>query len=382
VATQQRMRQHLRDTAVPAALIAVGLLTLPFVDRISAVDRPVDGLAAALVVATGAVTAPRRWWPVPCLIAAAVSTSTYLTVGYPYGPILFALATCVYAVARHRPPARAAAWSGLALAVLLVHLVANEASLPGLAGLAPGSAWVAIPFTLGVARRMVAEAQARERTQAERRIVDAERLRLAQEVHDVVGHGLAAIQMQADIALHLREKRPGQAHEALAAISSASSEALTELRATLAAITPDRRARHQGGDSRAPTPGLARVTDLCTRVRAAGVAVDLTVEGTPRPLPSAADVVAYRVLQEALTNVVKHSAHPRAQVAIAHHPQAVELLVANQDLDTGHIDGFGITGMRRRVEHLGGTLTAGHGPTGVDMFEVHAVIPRGRQEAP
>ena len=360
----------MKDAAVPTLLVVVGLVALPFQNGTSTLDRPVDALAAVLVAATGAVTALRRRWPEVTLIAVAAGTATYLTIGYPYGPILFSVAVCVYAVARRRDLARAAGWSAVALAVLLVHLLTNQAALPGLIALIPASAWVIVPMTLGAARRQVVEAQGRARAEAEQRIVDAERLRLAQEVHDVVGHGLAAIQIQADIALHLGDRRPEQARRALTAISAASAEALTELRAALEEIT--------GRDavSRAPTPGLARVPDLCERVRAAGVAVDLTVEGTPGPLPATADVAAYRVLQEALTNVVKHSAHPRAGVTIGHRPQCVELRVTNQALDTGHVDGFGITGMRRRVEQLGGTLTAGHG-TGT--FTVHAVIPR---EAP
>jgi len=370
------LNQRLRDAAVPVLLVTAGLVALPFVNERSTLDRPTDVLAGSLVVAAGAVTGLRRRWPVPTMIAAAVATAVYLTLGYPYGPILLSLAFCVYAVGRHRDLVRAAAWSSLALAVLLVHLLTHAAALPGVSGLVPVSGWVIIPLTVGAARRLVAQAQARERAEAQRRIVDAERLRLAQEVHDVVGHGLAAIQMQADIALHLRDRKPEQAQEALAAISAASAEALGELRATLAAITPD---DGRAAGSRAPTPGLARVADLCARVRAAGVAVDLTVDGTPGPLPAAADVVAYRVLQEAFTNVVKHSAHPRAQVTICHRPRCVELRVTNQALDAGHVDGFGITGMRRRVEQIGGTLSAGPGGHDAGTFAVHAVIPRHRE---
>jgi signal transduction histidine kinase len=351
----------MKDAAVPALLLLVGLGTLPFLNGISTLDRPVDLLAAALVAATAALTVLRLRWPEATLLAVSAVTATYLSIGYPYGPVLFAVAVCVYSVARHRDLARAAAWSAAALAVLLVHLLTNQAALPGLVALIPASGWVIVPLTIGAARRQVVEAQARTRAEAERRIVDAERLRLSQEVHDVVGHGLAAIQIQADIALHLGDRKPEQAREALTAISVASAEALTELRAALSA-TPG-----------APMPGLDRVPDLCDRVRSAGVAVDLTVEGVPGPLPAGADLAAYRVLQEALTNVVKHSAHPRAGVTIGHRPRCVELRVTNQALDSGHVDGFGITGMRRRVEQLGGTLTAGHG---AGTFAVHAVIPR------
>ncbi|MGK5684240.1 sensor histidine kinase [Actinoplanes sp. URMC 104] len=350
---------RVRDVAVPAALAVVGVATLPVLDELRAADHTVDGTAVVLVVLAAAVTGLRRRWPGPALLAAAALTSAYLIVGYPYGPILVSFAVCVHEVARWRPLRPAAAWSVVALLVLLIH--------EPLYGLAPGLAWVVVPFTVGAARRSVAEAQARERAESERRIADAERLRVAQEVHDVVGHGLAAIQMQADIALHLRDTRPGMAHEALTAISAASSEALAELRTTLAALSH--------GEATAPTPGLARVDDLCARVRTAGVAVDLTVEGTPGPLPAAADVAAYRVLQEALTNVVKHAARPWAGVTIRHRPRSVDLRVCNDAPGAGHADGFGITGMRRRVEQVGGTLTAS---SDAGTFAVRAVIPRGR----
>ncbi|MEU4241185.1 histidine kinase [Actinoplanes sp. NPDC026619] len=346
---------------LPAALIVLGLAVLPLIDRYSTVDRPVDALAAVLVVVAGAATAARHRWPVPALLVTTASAAGYLIIGYPYGPILLSVAVSVYAVARHHRLRWAITWSTAALLVLLSHLLTGG---PGLVGLIPGTAWVIVPGTLGVARRLVVEAQQRERAETERRIVDAERLRLAQEVHDVVGHGLAAIQMQADIALHLRHTRPEMAHEALTAISAASAEALDELRATLAAVVP--------GDP-APTPALARVGELCERVRTAGVAVDLSVDGTPQPLPAAADLAAYRVLQEALTNVVRHAARPHARVTIRHRPLGVDLRVTNQALGTGHADGFGITGMRRRVEHVGGTFTAGPGE---GTFAVTAVIPR------
>ncbi|GGM43860.1 sensor histidine kinase [Dactylosporangium sucinum] len=351
---------------LPAALVAVGLVTAPYIQRFNPANRPVDAWALALIVVAGAATAFRARWPLPTLVVVVLSTTTYLTVGYPYGPIMFSVAVAVFEVARRRSLPTASLWCGGALAVLLVHLLTNSAALDGYLGLAPGSAWVAIPFTLGVARRLVVEAGTRERLEAERRLVDAERLRLAQEVHDVVGHGLAAIQMQADIALHLQRTKPDQAAVALEAISRASADALAELRTTLAEISPD-------APDRAPTPGLAHLDALVARVEAAGLTVGVVRRGTPSPVPSAVDVAAYRVLQEALTNVVKHSAHPKASVVVEHGPASLTLVVSNQNL-TGAppSEGIGITGMRRRVEHLGGTLTAAqHDRT----FEVRAILP-------
>jgi signal transduction histidine kinase len=361
-------RAVLAEGGLAVGLLLFGLITLPVVAGLRTDYTRPDGLAVALVVVAATATAARRRWPVPALVVATTATSAYLVLGYPYGPVLATVAVTVYSVARRLTPAPAAIAGAGALAVLSVHVFTNPAALDGYGGLIPAAAWVAIPFTLGVARRMVLEAGARERAESERRLVDAERLRLAQEVHDVVGHGLAAIRMQADIALHMRQTKPGQAHVALEAISRASSDALAELRATLAAITPG------VADGRAPTPGLARVDELRRRVQDAGVTVALAVHGPPRALPAAADLAAYRILQESLTNVVKHSPHPMATVEIAYRPDSVLVTVANQDLAAGaHVEGFGIAGMRRRVSHLGGTLTAGAARPGV--FEVRASIP-------
>ncbi len=363
-----------RDTLLPGVLVLLALGCAPFVDGVNRVDRELDVLGVALIVAVAATPVLCRRWPVATLALVAAGTAGYLALAFPYGPVMFALALAVYAVARRGrllPGALAALGT---FALLSAHLLTNPAALSGAGGLLPSLAWVAIPFTIGLARRLVAEAAGRERAESDRRLLDAERLRLAQEVHDVVGHGLAAIQMQADIALHLRRTRPEQAGEALEAISRASAEALAELRATLAAITPR---EHRPDESRAPTPGLARLGDLVARVTDAGVTVDAAVTGARRPLPPSVDLAAYRVLQESLTNVVKHSPHPHAVVEVGYRPGALRLRVANQDLACGpdeDADGFGIAGMHRRVTHLGGRLTAGPAPDG-SHFEVRATIP-------
>jgi len=354
-----------KSWALPAALTLFGLVSAPYIHQFSAMNHRIDGLGLGLIALAGISLAGRNRWPAATLAVVALSVSSYLLLGYPYGPVMFCLAVAVYSVARRLPLVPASIWSAGALLVLLSHLFTNKAAFSGALGLLPGSAWIVVPFTVGLARRLVVEARERERREAERRLVDGERLRLAHEVHDVVGHGLAAIQMQADIALHLRRSKPEQAHVALEAISRATADALAELRATLETITADKR----------PTPGLARVDELRRRVEDAGVSVDLTVKGTVRKLPSAVDVAAYRVLQESLTNVVKHSSHPRVTVLIEYTEKELNLEVTNQDLLGGpQVDGFGITGMRRRVTHLGGRLTAGAGEKD-GTFAVRAAIP-------
>ncbi|MDN5856891.1 MAG: histidine kinase, partial [Actinomycetia bacterium] len=335
-------RLRLLDAAVVAALTLLSVASLPVLDRMSTLDRESDAVAVVLVLLAGGVTALRGRWPLPAAAATGALVGTYLAIGYPYGPVFGFVVLSVYTAARHRPLSRSALPAAAVYLLLVVHLLTNDAALAGLAGLVPALAWVAIPFTVGAARRLVLAARARERQASERRLVDAERLRLSQEVHDVVGHGLAAIQMQADITLHLTALRPEQTRAALEAISHASRDALEELRTTLAAIHPD---RDDAAASRAPTPGLARAAELCRRVEEAGIEVRFDVEGEPHPLPGAADVAAYRVLQESLTNVLKHSAHQHAGVRIVHTAAAVTVEVTNQNLGPVPVDGIGITGM-------------------------------------
>lgn len=208
---------------------------------------------------------------------------------------------------------------------------------------------------------------------AVQRLLDAERYSVAQEVHDVVGHGLVAVQLQADIALHIDEHMPQRVREALLAISTACAQAVTELREAMATIHPAPQATHR----RAFTPALAEVEALCKRLTCTGVCtVDLRVVGQPRPLPPAVDATAYRLLQEALTNVAKHSPHPAAQVVIEYLPEQVTVQVTNQDLPAAPFaPGLGITGMRRRAVGLGGTFAAGPGPE-PRTFQVRARLPR------
>ena len=373
-----RLRRWVRPRSMDAALVGtvtvLSVVSLPAQDSTSAHDRPADVVAVVLVLLAGAATAVRARWPLAAGIVVGGLVAAYLAVGYPYGPLFGLLVLTVYAAARHRPASRSGPLAAAVYVLLAVHLWTNAAALPGPTGLLPLLAWVAIPYTVGVARRLVVDARAREREASEKRVVDAERLRLSQEVHDVVGHGLAAIQMQADITLHLSSPRPEQTRAALEAISQASGSALEDLRTTLASV-------HRDGDpaSTAPTPGLARAAELCRRVEDAGICVRLDVEGDPRPLPAAPDVVAYRVLQESLTNVIKHSAHQHATVRITHTARAVTVEVTNQDLGPAPVDGIGITGMRRRVTGLGGTFRAGPGAQG-RSFQVRATLPRSPED--
>ena len=360
------------------ALLAVTLATVGAVVSVlgeGAENRiPIDGLGVGLVAASGLALAVRRRWPFVALAMTTVLTATYLLLGYPFGMIFVSFAVAVYTVARHRPLVRSAPVAVVAMAALLTHQFVDS---QGALGLAYSAAWVGIPLAIGVSVRARREVAARVRADTIRAHVDDERLRVAQEVHDIVGHGLAAIKMQADIALHVLAKKPEQAQLALEAISRTSSEALDELRSTLAVV------RQTGGDreaERSPAPGLARLDELRRRMGEAGLEVRVDTGGTPRTLPAVVDLAGYRIVQESLTNVLRHSGASQATVGLWYQTEAVEIVVANP-VNGGSpqvVEGSGISGMRQRVHALGGTFSAG--PTAGGRFEVRASLPTGGSE--
>ncbi|WP_431942132.1 sensor histidine kinase [Micromonospora marina] len=365
---RDRRRWYL-DGLLALALLVIGLAgTAP-----AGVNQGVDAGPGAypLVAAAALAVAVRRRRPALTLAVVTVATAAYLMLGYPYGPILLSFLVAVYTVAAHRPLRDAVVGGAGALAALLGHVFVG-ARPPGLVGLMPVAAWVVVPFAVGVTARLSREAAARSRTDEARRLADAERLRVAREVHDVVGHGLAAIHLQAEIALHLLARRPEQAETALTAISRTSKEALDELRVTLTVVR-----REEAADERAPAPGLGRLPHLRERLAGAGVPVTVEVTGAPVALPVAVDLAAYRVVQEALTNVLRHAGPATAAVRVGYAPD--ELTVEVTDTGRGRdgapepSGGSGLAGMRERVTALGGTFSAGPGtPAG---FRVHAALP-------
>jgi signal transduction histidine kinase len=359
------------DAALAAALTLAGIVGTGFAGRPPRADVPVDTRGYALVAVAALALAVRRRWPPPVFAAVTACTSVYLALGYAYGPILVSFMVAAYTAARHAPLDRALRYSLVALAAVLVHLFAHGGRF-GYFGVLDVAAWVAVPFSAGFALRLRRETAVRARAEAIRESVDDERLRVAQEVHDIVGHGLAAIKMQADVALHVLARKPEQAEVALEAISRTSGEALDELRATLAVVR-----RTGAGAERTPVPGLARLGELRRRMAEAGVHVRLEHSGAPpAALPTAVDLTGYRIVQESLTNVLRHSGAGRAAVGVRYEAGSVLITVANPvTAPPGGEGGSGIAGMRERVRSLGGEFTAG--PRGEDGFEVRARLPTG-----
>src|ERR687892_75230 len=240
----------------------------------------------------------------------------------------------------------------------------------------------------GVRRRRRVRRVERAHTQVEeaRRRASEERLLIARELHDVLAHNISLINVQAGVALHLLDERPDQARPALAAIKDASKEALGELRSVLDVL---RRSEDGSTAPRAPTAGLRDLSGLVERTRAAGLDVTLDVAGEARPVPAGVDLAAFRIVQEALTNVVRHAETSRARVRLDYGDDELMVQVdddgrvlasAVTDIgDTTDGGGKGIAGMRERVLALGGSFEAGPRPG--RGFRVRARFPIDRSTA-
>ena len=242
--------------------------------------------------------------------------------------------------------------------------------------------WLGLPWTIGVGVRAYRRVAARAAEAERRGYLYAEQLRIAREVHDVVGHSLTVINLQSGVALHVLPKRPERAEQAVRAVRETSARALDELRAALAPLSAP-----SGGPGvpeisapgRAPAPGLDRVADLIEAVNHGAVRAAFTVDGTPAELPAAVELAGYRIVQESLTNVARHAGPCRASVRLVYGPDTLSVTVT--DDGTGNAArsaaGRGLPGMRERAIALGGTFTAGPRPGG--GFEVRAVLPHSNR---
>jgi signal transduction histidine kinase len=220
-----------------------------------------------------------------------------------------------------------------------------------------------------------AERLDRERELLAERAVAEERVRIAQELHDVVAHNVSLIVVQAQaLGATVPDDRVA---EATAGIADLGRRAMTEMHRTLKLL----RANEDEAAQRAPQPGLADLDQLLERSRAAGLRVDLAVEGEPRPLPSTVDLSAFRILQEALTNVIKHAGRADTTVVLGYRADALELTVSDrgdgEPAPAATPGGHGLIGMRERAALFGGTLTVG--PRAGHGFEVRAVLPYGEE---
>jgi signal transduction histidine kinase len=345
-----------------------------------AIPRHLDAFAFVLLACGPLALLLRRRNPSGVLLFTFAATLLYATIGYPQGPVylslVIAFATAV--IEGRRTTTRALLVPAWALFLWLPYAVGNAHS-PSLLGAVSLAAWLAALLVGCEAfrgrRERMAEVRRRRELQARRR-ADEERLRIARELHDVLAHSISLINVQSGVALHLLDEHPEQARTALSAINEASGEALHEVRSVLGVLRGDGEQPPRG-----PTAGLASLDELISRTRTAGIEVALEVEGEKRPLPTSVDLAAFRIVQESLTNVVRHSSADAATVHLDFEPDALAVQIDDDgsgpgtDADADGDGGSGIPGMRERVAALGGELQAGAGPSG--GFRVRARLPIG-----
>ncbi|MBN6035479.1 sensor histidine kinase [Amycolatopsis sp. 195334CR] len=336
-------------------------------DPVAEPFRPLDPLGYAWLAAAVLPLVVARRFPIVVFALSSVLAMTYYWSDYPGGPVSVASAFSLLVLTIVRGALAGAIAGGSLLVVMYAaYVVSSGNAVPSPASGALAAAALAM-VGIGAAVRARREATRAARDQArehEQRLAEQERLRVAREVHDVVAHSLAMINVQAGVAVHVADRRPEQAKEALLNIKEASASALVDLRATLAVL--------RSGQDRGPVAGLAQMDELLEHARTAGLAV--RVHGQPGELPAPIDGAAYRVLQESLTNVVRHANQPSTvDVHFGRSGGRLELRVRDNGMGaTPPRIGNGLRGMRERADALGGSVDAGPVDGG---FEVRLRLP-------
>ena len=359
-------------------------------------------LGYALLVVSGLVVALRRRWPVPVAGIAALASLVYYGLSFPDGWGWLGLFVALYSLAAYGDGRRslliaAAGITALATGWLLAAADIEPRAAIGWVFFRIGASVMCVALGESVRSRRVIAAEAVERAELAERTreeqararADAERLRIAREVHDTVAHAIAIINVQSGVTAHVLDKRPDHARQALQVIEQTSSRALGEMRAILGVLRSD-------GDERMPYPGLGQLDELTAKARDAGLDVTLEATSPATQLPSAVGSAAYRIVQESITNVIRHVGPTRVTVALYPGTDALEIRVTDEGRRAAQGDGTarphpsarrpadgaaarpagtgrGIPGMRERCQLLGGELDAKPTPDG--GFEVTARLP-------
>ena len=357
------------------ALLASALVVAAVVESLGNDSAPHPGVRAALSAIAVSSVAVRRTLPTSAavLFAAAMAIESWTTESPDEGAVLFACLFVSYSVAAYAPR-REALLGGAILSLALAVSIAADPS-DSLSNIPPSILlFVAIPFGIGLATRrrqqdiaaltLETEALADEADAA----VEAERRRLARELHDVVSHAVTLIAVQAEAGQSVIDSDPEAARRSLAAIGQVSREALAELARLLAILGES--------EDAVPEAGLTRINSLVDGARVAGLDVTLRESGEPSELAAETDRCAYRVVQEGLTNALRHSSDARVRITVDHQPDRLHIVVSSTG--TPHASSYGgsgrgLSGLRERVVVLGGEFEAGTHDT--NGFEIRVELP-------
>ncbi|MEU1180689.1 sensor histidine kinase [Streptomyces sp. NPDC005820] len=352
--------------------------------------RHTDAWAYALIALVYLPLTVRRRAPLTVLVSTATCTLCYFTLGYYHVVVVCGLGLALYTVAAlcpRRVAAQCAAGS------LLVLLWGTRLAEPGIGPLSVAfvTVMVAVTWVTGDRSRRLAERGERlavlteqlrlEQEEKAQRAVIAERMKIARELHDVIAHHVSVISVQTGLAGYVFTSDPRTARTALDTIAGSAHEAMAEMRRMLVVLREGTERAQEGGAASDYNshPGLGRLDQLAQRVTAAGVPVDIRLTGAPFTLPPGVDLCIYRVIQEALTNVMKHAPTANASVTVHYDEAAVRVSVTDDGQKpvlagtTAGPTAHGLIGMRERAGIYGGTVTAGPRPQG--GFEVALTVP-------
>ncbi|MEU5100232.1 histidine kinase [Streptomyces sp. NPDC020996] len=387
----ERWKHRAADRTLMVQVVTTSLLLAftvggVFLTRAVAAKEPLvlwPGLVLSAVAC--AVLLRRRSHPLVVLLVTTACIMTEGFLGYLLTPLLMGpMLVAQYTVSLL--PDRRTTWYSAAAAtagIALTGFITTDSPHEWIIGLVNPAAWVLMVASFGSyvrVRREYAAARAehaaQEREEETRRRVIRERMRIARELHDVVAHHLALANAQAGTAAHLARTHPVQAIAMIEKLPEVTASALRELKATVGLLRQD-----TDSQELAPAPGLEQLPQLVETCASAGLDVSVTREGRPRPLPPGLDLTAYRIVQEALTNITKHAATPSARVRLDYTPHDLTLTITNEAGTRpaaaagfpGHSRGYGLLGMRERALSAGGTFHAGPRPEG--GFEVACTLP-------
>jgi signal transduction histidine kinase len=371
------MRSRALDLAISAGVVGFG-----FVEILGDSDYRPAAVWLAAVVITAAALWVRRRYPLPVLVVVLVLIGITSGLDSPQDPTYWFLAAIVASHAVGAYPRLPEAVAGL---VLVLAYFAVGAALDGQTVGDVAFMWILFAGIWGVGRALERrtneaarlERQAavleKEREQRAREAIAEERARIARELHDIVAHGVSTMVLQVGGVRRRLTTDQRAELDVLMNVEETGRRSLVEMHRMLGIMR-----RADNGNLLSPQPGLGRLDELAESMRAAGLPVEVTVEGEPADLPSGLDLSAYRIVQEALTNSLKHAGPTRASVAVTYRPDALELEVTDDGGGTANGDasvngGHGLVGMRERVALFDGTLETGARPEG--GYRVHAHLP-------
>ncbi len=372
------------DAVIGTVFTVLGLLTLRATNDPHHAYRSPDALGVVLTLGCSLPFYVRRRFPLGVLLTTTAFVVAFGTLGYPSSLQVQFVIVAVYTVGSHSDfTKRVIGIAGLVIGMVLAAVIGMpNTSTANIA--TTGAIYFAI-FFFGVAiqnRRLYSEQLEartalleRERDEEAKRAVADERLRIAQELHDVVAHSMGVIAVQAGVGAHVIDTDPVEAKKSLDAIAATSRSTLTEIRRLLGVLRAD------DGGAYEPAPGLGDLDRLVSELQSAGLDVDVAITGTRHDVPPGVDLTAYRIVQEALTNVLKHAGPAHAQVVVGYEPLALRLEIADDGRGVNgraSEGGHGLVGMRERVGVYGGSLQAG--PVAGGGFRVIARLPYGDDE--